>query len=188
MTRSESLKESTLQEHQKLEKTVILHLKNLKDKKEYADLLLAFYGFYLPTEKRILSFINTTHLKDLTERRKAEHLLNDVHSLTQHVEGLAECETIPEIDNLAQAAGAMYVLEGSTLGGQFISKMLNEKLYLNNESLRFFSGYRDLNKQKWLEFTAFLNEMTFSAKDEAYMHTAAKNTFALFDKWLKSRL
>ena len=169
-------------------KTVVFQLKKIESKKEYADLLKAFYGFYLPTEKMILRYINSSHLEDFPTRRKAEKLLNDIISIVEVSDDIQECQTIPEITGLAQAAGVMYVLEGSTLGGQIISKMLNTKLNLNNKSLCFFSAYGDSTMQKWSEFTEFLNELTLDTSKENNLLTAAKDTFVLLDKWMKERL
>jgi len=62
-------------------------------------------------------------------------------------------EFLPEIKNTAQAFGALYVIEGSTLGGQIIKKMVQKQLCMEgNNGLSFFDGYREATSDMWQVF------------------------------------
>ncbi len=48
---------------------------------------------------------------------------------------------LPVINSLGRLVGALYVLDGSTLGGQLISRQLNQHLGLTlNTGARFFTA------------------------------------------------
>ena len=79
---------------------------------------------------------------------------------------------LPGIENEVQAQGALYVLEGSTLGGRGITKMLLRQCpWLTLQKLTFFNGYGAGTGPMWLSFhTAF---KTAKRDREAACKTAA---------------
>lgn len=60
------------------------------------------------------------------------------------------------LDNPFQALGAVYVLEGSTLGSQVICKRLRSKLG-SELPLDYYSGYGASTGQMWAELVAYIN-------------------------------
>lgn len=102
------------------------------------------------------------------------------------VEQTPVCKDLPRIENVACALGAMYVLEGSTLGGRFISKMIAEKLDLpDTEGIRFFTGYGSHTSEKWDLFKDLLNNYTASNMVENEVIEAANQTFTKFKNWIE---
>jgi heme oxygenase len=82
-----------------------------------------------------------TYLPDYAHRRKSTLLLNDISKLKGN-HTLDICSNIPAITNVCQAIGALYVLEGSTLGGRFIYRNIESALDLQvNSGASFFYGY-----------------------------------------------
>jgi len=59
-------------------------------------------------------------------------------------------------NSLSEIVGMMYPLEGSTLGGQVISKHLRRNLGLTpDHGARFFHGYGDDTESFWSAFIEF---------------------------------
>ncbi|NNU33797.1 biliverdin-producing heme oxygenase [Mucilaginibacter sp. S1162] len=88
---------------------------------------------------------------------------------------------LPQITNYLQGFGALYVIEGSTLGGQIISKMVQQHLPVQDgKGLSFFNGYGDKMHQMWGAFKDILNKAAATPEDEQIIIAAANDTFAKF--------
>jgi heme oxygenase (biliverdin-IX-beta and delta-forming) len=83
--------------------------------------------------------------------------------------------------------GAMYVMEGSTLGGQYIARQVEETLGLRaGEGDAYFRGYGERTGEMWRAFRAVLVEVP---EDEGeVVITAAKAMFAVFGDGLQGSL
>src|SRR5205085_7986108 len=116
-----------------------------------------FYGFFKPVYDSIDVFIDMAYLTDYQSRRKPEWILNDLEEL--EVDSTIKlCKRIPNINNNAAAFGALYVLEGSTLGGMVIRRIISDKLHIN-KGLTFFSGYGKQTRERWNVFIHAMNNM-----------------------------
>ena len=87
---------------------------------------------------------------------------------------------LPEISGHAAALGAMYVIEGSTLGGQIICNMLKKQLKIE-DGLSFFSGYGEQTIPMWKRFQAVL-DLPGSQQGDKIIE-AANDTFGKFEVW-----
>lgn len=182
---SERLKEETHKAHIGVEKLIIPRLKKLDSNTSYAQLLNVFYGYFHPVEHQIEQHINEDILFDIDERRKSGSLLNDLYSLGA-IQLPQTSSDLPKIDCIADALGAMYVLEGSTLGGQFISKMIAEKLGLTSENgISFFSGYGADTSSKWSNFKDVIDNYSGHKTAEDEVIKAANETFTKFKTWIE---
>lgn len=179
------LKQETATSHEELEAIVAPMLQHLKTLDDYETVLRLFYGFFKPVEDRINKQLGEDWIADAAERRKADWLLADLTFSKPHTT-LPEATSLPQIGNRAQAIGALYVLEGSTLGGRGISRMLlqHPALHLSEKQLQFFSGYGAATGQKWTAFVSFLNQQAGSRQDLQDMTAAANETFILFKNWI----
>lgn len=181
---SERLKNETADVHQQLERTLIPVLKNMRQQEEYVRLLKTFYSFYLPIEQKLDLHLGGQVVPQYNERRKVSMLLDDMYCFTHDVSAPL-CENIPAINNLHQAMGVMYVLEGSTLGGQVISRMLIKNLELaDDECVGFFSGYKDATDEMWASFKNTLDSCASGKEEEDIVVAAAFDTFTLFKQWI----
>ena len=73
--------------------------------------------------------------------------------------------------------GYLYVKQGSTLGGQVLSRRLGATLGLSPEcGLRFFSGFGETTRQNWLYFLRYLEDHE-SVVDEAAAVVSASDSF-----------
>lgn len=177
---NEQLRSITKEAHQELEKLVILKIKNIRSDADYAALLRNFYTYFGALEASITPFITDEVLPDFTERRKSANLKQDLEDLGTTVSDAdTESVALPGISNALEAMGALYVMEGSTMGGGIIVKMLREKCNINR-GLSFFSGYGDQTQAMWQKFTTALNQQVSSTGDDMTVINAANETFKKF--------
>lgn len=176
---SEQIKSATKSGHQELEKTVILKLKAIRSNQDYADVLKYFYTYFTVLESQLEQFIPAALRPYYTLRRDASYIERDIIELGGSIENLPTSYS-PAINNFNQAIGALYVLEGSIMGGPYIVKMLQQ--YGMNLGFNFFQGYGDASQEKWQEFTRLINTEITSPEAIEEAIEAAKDTFSQFAK------
>ena len=173
---SARIKEVTKEAHQQLEKKVVLKIKAISSPADYAAFLKYFYAYFNAVEKAVASYI-TTMLSDYDKRRNASYLKTDIEALGYTTDELPEAQA-PQITNAAEAMGALYVLEGSIMGGPYIIQMLQKRGI--EKGFSFFSGYGADSGRMWKAFQDVLNQV---GSDEAAGQQAmqkASETFARF--------
>ena len=179
-TLSELLKTQTLAPHQQLEKGLVQRMRAMRSADDYIGLLQLFYSYFGALEDRINLYIDSTNLPDHLERRKSACLADDIRALGGILPEKVGVEDIPEIENHLQAFGALYVMEGSTLGGQIISQMIGKQLGMQDKGLSFFKSYGDNLTTMWDTFKLALNKQAKNdAEAESIIATAAE-TFRKF--------
>jgi len=81
--------------------------------------------------------------------------------------------------------GALYTIEGSSLGGQVISRHLAEQHGLTaSTGARFFHGYGERTMPFWGEFEQFMNAALEHDAARQRALAAAKSTFAMMESVL----
>ena len=162
-------------------------LGSIRDKEEYAAILRMFYGFFHPLEKDIARYITPSILEDIGSRRTASLVLTDLKALGLRTYPLDLCTHLPVIDSAPTALGALYVLEGSTLGGRVIMKMLLRQpgTPLRPEHLNFFAGYGEETGPKWTALVSVLNQWEH---ESATIVEAADQTFQCLSRWMGQTL
>lgn len=180
---SDKLKEETKVNHQQLEKVLIVKLKSVRSKNEYAEILKLFYGYFGGLEVLIDKVIDTGLLPDSERRRKTAALARDLEDLGSEIAAKASGTALPAINIHLQALGALYVIEGSTLGGTIISKMMQQQLNLTGGGLSFFSGYGEHTTRMWDTFKEILDQQAQNPEQEAVVIAAANETFLKFGEW-----
>ena len=179
------LRQETTGAHQELDAFMSAFLQKMTDRESYSALLAAFYGFIQPLKKLIDAHIDQKLIPEFEARRGAGQLLVDLRSLG--MEELPQLSgDLPRISSHESALGALYVLEGSTLGGKIISKRLKEGLG-DDIPTNFYSSYGPETGRMWKEFVSCL-EMPANNNDPLQTAEAAKQTFSYFAAWLKVKL
>jgi heme oxygenase len=176
---SEKLKIMTLANHQQVEKQLITQLRSMRSHDDYIGVLQCFYAYFTALEHKVHRYIGVQQLPDMQQRRKSGNLLLDLTALNGNIPPIAPDNYLPAILNQAQAFGALYMMEGSTLGGQVICKLVEKQLTLAT-SLSFFRGYGDNTYQMWNDFKSVLDMQ----REEDAVINAANETFAGFSSWL----
>jgi heme oxygenase len=183
---TDTIKIATLENHQQVEKLLVGKMKNIRSTEDYVELLKMFYSYFSGLEQIIKPFISGDHLSDYEQRRKSEAIAYDIKILGGSVSAFANTDQLPIINNNLQAFGALYVMEGSTLGGKIIAGVLQKHLKFNDdEGLSFFTGYGENSMQMWETFKQALNTIVKSDEDEVEVVYAANETFIKFKQWLE---
>jgi heme oxygenase len=143
------------------------------------------YGFYAPIEAELERFGVWRELElDPAPRRKLGLLTRDIVLLGDDPAALAVCKAPPRLENLAQAVGCAYVLEGSTLGGRVISRHVQGRLG-PDVPRHFLECYGTSTGDCWQEFRAALSRFAKSKDLEDHVIVGAKKTFGAFTRWLE---
>lgn len=177
----DQLRHTTRQSHAAFEKTYITRLKGLRTVEDYAALLKTLHDFYAPVEHLVLLHLDDSVVPDLQERRKVKSLLRDMEFLNEK-QSMRQPTRLPRITNLSTAVGAMYVTEGSTLGGHIIAGMLKKQLGMES-GFSFFRCYGREADARWTEFRQSL--MTHQHKfNSTEVCQSAHQTFESLQEWL----
>lgn len=180
-----NLKEHTKEHHQSVEKVLVGALKNLSNLKEYASLLLKLHNFYETVEAKVHLLVDESILPDIKSRVHVGKLKSDLLHLGYKIEG-TENPFSERINEVSYALGILYVMEGSTLGGQVISSMLKKKLPEADENvISYFNSYGENTPIMWNSFRKYLENAPI-AIDESQITQGAKDTFENLRLWLTS--
>ncbi|MGN6177678.1 MAG: biliverdin-producing heme oxygenase [Mucilaginibacter sp.] len=181
---ADQLKHDTLFHHQQLEKLIVGKIKVMNTLQSYVALLQNFYSFFGGLEDNIPVRLVIPHLSDYANRRKTPLLEQDILSCGGEFPVKASKSDIPEIVNYSQAMGALYVIEGSSLGGQIISKMIAKQLdFADNKHLKYFIGYGGQTEMMWLRFKKSINDISDEMASE--LINTANLTFLKFKDWIE---
>lgn len=186
---AEQLRAQTKSIHAATEKLLIGYLKPAATLADYAAVLGAFYGFLHPLEVRLTNAIDLSRLPDFAQRRKSSLLLNDLRATGADASttAIASDSEMPRIATHADAMGALYVFEGSTLGGQAVINIIKSRIELAPGTYSFFEGYGHNTWSRWQTFVAALNSEQH-LPHAASIAKAATDTFSSFHSWLQKTL
>ncbi|OWR32481.1 biliverdin-producing heme oxygenase [Saccharibacillus sp. O23] len=159
------------------------------DLNEYKKYLELFYGYIAPLERLAeASDALAESGYDLEQRRKTPMLENDLVRLGEdrtRLESLPICDELPDLSTPGKLLGCFYVIEGSTMGGQMITKKLSQSLNLTpEEGLSYFYSYGAEARARWSEFRERLLEAGQTEAAQEEMAESAVETFRLLERWL----
>ena len=94
---------------------------------------------------------------------------------------------LPQMNDLPGLLGTMYVMEGSTLGGQSIASHVERTLHFSEgHGSAFFRGYGAQTGQMWKDFGELLK--IHIIEDQTYMVVAsAKAMFLTYGEWMREK-
>lgn len=147
------LKDQTKQHHDRTEE--VLRAGNILSGAitlmEYKRLIHVLYTFHRQYEAPVFEQVEKIFPEnfDLKRRIKLTRLEKDMTALNS----VAEPGDSAEILNAAIALGFLYVMEGSTLGGQVIVKSLMKQSFIvDTHALHYYTGYGEKTGLMWKEF------------------------------------
>lgn len=173
----ERLKKETHTAHQKTEGTVIRKIKQVESDQDYIEILKCFYSYFKSVENEIAPFITSEVLPDKAERRDSSYIQKDIEELGGSIEKLPP-STPPKINNTFEALCALYVLEGSIMGGPYIIKMLEKRGI--QQAFSFFSGYGKNSGKMFGIFAEILNNYAKDSDNQEKGIETANETFRNF--------
>ena len=186
----EALRTGTGSLHVALEKRLPFFSVRL-DADWYRRLLEAYYGFYAPMEAALYDSALIPSGFDCVLRAKTPTLVSDLHALgldDSAINTLPRCNHLPTFDSAAACLGALYVLEGATLGGQVLRREMALRLAVGADNGgAFLNVYGSETGRRWKDFLDYLSRLPLDtpAKQRAVM--TARSTFSGFEQWLDSQ-
>lgn len=154
---------------------------------QYAQYLKSMYGFVYGFEKMVFPLLEHNELLQIDDRRKSHLIQSDLVLLNYTA---AQPYVNDELfsthyQTAAAALGGMYVLEGSTLGGQIISRHLSKVLGdAVAGKTTYLTAYAGQTGGMWKNFLQLLCEAGVSNANEDEIIDSAVNTFSLLNNCL----
>lgn len=183
MTLSERLKAETQAAHDTIEAAFDLDA-HLSTRDSYRRLLLRLLGIHADFEALARPHLAGTGLEDRLCR--ADRIRRDLAVLgSDGDEGLrARPDLLAFIEDRSQAMGALYVVEGSTMGGVLIAQEVERRLGLGPESgTGFFLGHGRDSAAAWRAFRSRLDGFGDAVSDDRVV-AAALSMFAAMQERL----
>ncbi|MBV8328732.1 biliverdin-producing heme oxygenase [Chryseobacterium sp.] len=163
---SEYLKQNTADYHDAAEK--LFNSEKIFNKtftlEDYKKIIHTNYLMLLHSEDQIFSSLSDKYSQklQLNERKKLYLIEKDLKSLSLDNQ---EITNPLELNNEHEAFGAMYVIEGSTLGGNVIAKQLSKTEGFDEVTFNFFGCYQENTGPMWKSFKEVLDT---EIKEENY--------------------
>ncbi|MDO7853485.1 biliverdin-producing heme oxygenase [Hymenobacter convexus] len=145
-----------------------------------ARFLERMYGFLQPYEAALRAHeAELGPAWELPRRYRAHLILEDLQRPAANP-GLPLSPDMPPLHTVPQLLGALYVMEGSTLGGQVISRQLERA---GIPLRRYFLGYGERTGPLWKTFGQLLTAAATPATADEIVASAAR-TFQHLDAWI----
>lgn len=163
------LRTSTREDHDRVD--AVFDRFDLADKADYAAFLRAQAAALLPVERALDAADAEAVIADWPERRRAYRLAQDLADLGERVMPTSAASL--ELDSPEAILGALYVIEGSRLGGAMLAKRVPADL-----PRRYLAAS---DPARWRALVALIDEslVTSSQREEALR--AARAVFGLFE-------
>ncbi|PWS33405.1 biliverdin-producing heme oxygenase [Pedobacter paludis] len=183
------LRAETAEKHKELESLMFVNeiMNNSLSTEAYKKLLTINYIIHQKLENKLANMLDA----DLAEKLQMNDRLK-LSSLEKDLQywGIDNL-TLPALNfelfvpekNVAAVLGALYVLEGATLGGNVIKKhiLANPNFQGAEDGLNYYGVYGEELGSKWKTFVSILNESVPEADYEACVNSANET----FDNLIK---
>lgn len=178
---SEYLKQNTAEYHDAAEK--LFNSEKIFNKtftlEDYKKIINTNYLMLLHSEDKIFNSLSDKFSEKLKldQRKKLSLIEKDLQSLS--LENQTTSHDL-EFSNDYEALGAMYVIEGSTLGGNVIAKQLSKTEGFDKVTFNFFGCYQENTGPMWKNFKEVLDtEVTEENYNEVLSGAKKLYTFLL---------
>lgn len=155
---------------------------------EYRSILERYYGFFFAFEAALRANPEAAKMvAGLDTRPKTPDLRADLIGFglsPAQIDALPICRSLPPLTTPGERLGAMYVTEGSALGGLLISKHLADFSFFRPERGTFFRADPKTVSERWKTFIGGLEAA--GAGVETTVIESAVATFKALDDWMKS--
>lgn len=177
---TDRLKRNTQDLHDKIEQNPFMQKLQEKSfsKEDYATLLKIFYASHLMIEGQLYAFEEL----EMKTRQRLSLLKTDLLSLGYNESSLKKAlryDLELGLNTLSKAYGALYVLEGSRMGGVFLAKMITEAL--GNVPLSYFQGVGTQTVSYIQHLKDTINEKENTVIDSNECIQSARDTFVFID-------
>lgn len=171
--------------HDRIEQTVNL-LDPAITREDYAAFVTRTFAFVEPCEAALRAAAGAPP-GDLDARWKTPLLRDNLSALGIDADAVAArpgAGERPGLERWPAALGYLYVIEGSTLGGQVLLRSLVPRLSLTRAETVFLRSYDEDVGGMWKAFLATLDAaLSASAADASTIVDTARDTFVTLEAW-----
>jgi heme oxygenase len=154
----------------------------------YCSYLIQLYSFVKGFEQYVFPELGQ-HFLNINNRKKAFLIEEDLIAFDITIDTHSLLEDVyfrNTYTDIYLAAGALYVLEGSTLGGQIIVRHLQKAMPQGFVHASYFLGYQQRTGSMWKEFLQQLAALPQSTQHEQQIINGAITTFKIIDGLLRN--
>lgn len=169
-----ALRAATREHHRRVDR--LIDLRRLRDRCHYGRVLQALDAFLGGWEACAAGALPPAWHAWLRQRSRRPFLQQDLRALG--VPTLLQPQPMPLLPNAAAAWGSVYVMEGSALGGQVITRSLADAGLRPDCGAAYFHGWGAATQPMWGEARALLERQL--AAPESLEH-ACRGACATFD-------
>lgn len=151
----------------------------------YQEVLSALYGVLRAWDDWMEQHGPAWLQDEIATRRRSQLIEADLQYFCQPLPSNLAALSLP----VGEAAflGAMYVIEGSTLGGQYIARHVEQTLDLGvGEGNAYFVGYGEQTSARWRAFQDILRKVPEHQSEEVIL--GARAMFSQFRLWMLQEL
>ena len=177
------LRDATRDHHERVEATVDLRSRT-RSRDDYRALLASLLGLHGPFEARLAALPWAEGGLDFDAHRRVDGLRRDLADLGADPDTVPLADDLPALDLLADGFGALYVLEGSALGGQIIAREAEAALDLGGVGTRFLRGDGRAPGRLWRALGRALDGYLTTPERLDRARRAAEATFDAFGAWV----
>jgi heme oxygenase len=182
----EQLRRGSAAAHADLEASLDL-VRRVSDRQLFVRVLERFLGFHLAWEHAIRR--DPAFADHHAARSRLPHLRRDLAVLGRTHAEQARLPVCADAAGLAaghaEAVGSLYVMEGSTLGGQVIGRALQDAAWAPRGGLTYFQPYGPRTGEMWRSFLDWADaSVPAGERDRAV--AGAQRTFDVLRGWLAS--
>ena len=159
----------------------------IHDRASYAATLDRFHGFYVPLNQALRRFTEWPSLDiDRAARDQAARAAADLAALGLQPSP-ATAPAFAALTTFPQALGALYVQEGSTLGGQIILRQIAAaQMGIPPGAMSFFAGHGPANGAMWRSFVGALDAFGAARPaDQPAVEDGARLAFRAIIDWFR---
>lgn len=185
-TMLDRLRQETSEEHRRVEALLDLMSPEL-NLDRYCRILKAFYVAMAPLENAIAEACPARHRGLWEGRSKAWRLQVDLESLNETPNNMpVPVIRMPDLADASLWLGALYVVEGSTLGGQVICRHLERHFgWSHGRGYSYFRGYGERTAERWRQV---IQALEAEDADGNLVLKGAHQTFSYFHSCLCAAL
>jgi heme oxygenase len=158
-------------------------------RERYLWFVARMYGFHAAIEPRLAEALSGAGALglDLERRRKAHLFAADLLHFELRPGKLPRCAALPRLDSPARALGALYVVEGSTLGGAFLLAQLGRALRIApGAGASGIAPYGVALRDMWVGYARAVDRFVgANPAAEPEVIAAARETFEAIAAWLR---
>ncbi len=177
----ELLKKYTAAQHNRVENLNFLGNSTVT-RKDYIYFLIVFYKIIRPLEKIVSDNFTKAIGEHFQTQFRTKLLENDLNSLQVDIRTIKNTVFLPNLSNIFQCIGSLYVIEGSVLGGNLLYKKIITELGDNfKKHITFLQEFNQENLKQWKNFIKYLELFNNERKEnKTQIILAADSMFDCF--------